>query len=80
MLKPLGELPGDVIGFEAEGEIQESDYRDVLMPAVRDVWDRGEDVRIVLVFPRWEGMSSGAGWQDLKLGSNTSGAGSGSRS
>ena len=38
------------------------------MPAVRDVWDRGEDVRIVLVFPRWDGMSSGAGWQDLKLG------------
>ena len=23
---------------------------------------------MVLVFPRWEGMSSGAGWQDLKMG------------
>ena len=68
MLKPLDGLPVNVIGFEAEGEIQEADYRDTLLPAVRDVWDRGEDVRIVLVFPRWEGMSSGAGWQDLKMG------------
>ena len=68
MLKPLEGLPDGVIGFEADGEIREDDYRDTLLPAVRDVWSRGEDVRIVLVFPRWEGMSSGAGWQDLKLG------------
>ena len=68
MLKRLEGLPINVIGFQAEGEIQEADYRDTLLPAVRDVWDRGEDVRIVLVFPRWDGMSSGAGWQDLKMG------------
>jgi SpoIIAA-like len=68
MLVPLANLPAGVIGFEANGEIVESDYRDVLMPAVRGVWERGEDVRIVLVFPRWQGMSPGAGWQDLKMG------------
>lgn len=38
------------------------------MPAVRDVWERGEDVRIVLVFERFDGMSSRAAWRDLKLG------------
>ncbi|HEX5936985.1 MAG TPA: STAS/SEC14 domain-containing protein [Actinomycetota bacterium] len=68
MLIPLAGLPAGVIGFEADGEIHESDYRDILMPAVRAVWERGEDVRIVLVFPRWGGMSPGAGWQDLKMG------------
>ena len=68
MLKPLEGLPDGVIGFEADGEIEAADYQDVLLPAVRGVWDRGEDVRLVLVFPRWDGMSSGAGWQDIKMG------------
>jgi hypothetical protein len=60
MLKPIEGLPHGVIGFEAEGEVRSSDYTDVLMPAVREVWDRGDDVRVVLVFERWEGMTSGA--------------------
>ncbi|HEU4864895.1 MAG TPA: STAS/SEC14 domain-containing protein [Actinomycetota bacterium] len=68
MLKSIEGLPAGVIGFEAEGEIRSSDYADVLMPAVREVSDRGEDVRVVLVFERWDGMSSGAVWQDLKMG------------
>jgi SpoIIAA-like len=38
------------------------------MPAVREVWERGDEVRIVLVFERWDGMSFGAAWEDLKVG------------
>jgi SpoIIAA-like len=68
MLRPIADLPEGVLGFEATGEIQASDYRDVLMPAVREVWERGDEVRIVLVFERWEGMSFGAAWEDLKVG------------
>lgn len=68
MLQRIEGLPHGVIGFEAEGEIRSSDYTDVLMPAVQEFWDRGDDVRIVLVFERWEGMSSGAVWKDLKMG------------
>ena len=68
MLQRIEGLPQGVIGFEAEGEIRSSDYTDVLMPAVQEFWDRGDDVRIVLVFERWEGMSSGAVWKDLKMG------------
>jgi SpoIIAA-like len=68
VLKPIEGLPSGVIGFEAAGRIEASDYRDVLLPAVRDMSERGEAVRIVLVFERFEGMSSGAVWRDLKLG------------
>ena len=68
MLQPIADLPEGVLGFEASGEIQPSDFRDVLMPAVRDVWERGDEIRIVLVFERWDGMSSGAVWEDLKVG------------
>ena len=67
MLQAISDLPDGVLGFEATGEIQ-ADYRDVLMPAVREVWERGDEVRIVLVFERWDGMSSGAAWEDLKVG------------
>jgi len=68
MLKPIKDLPDGVIGFEAVGELHASDYEDELMPAVRRIWERGADIRIVLVFERWEGMSGGAAWQDLKAG------------
>ena len=68
MLRPIDGLPEGVLGYQATGEIQASDYGDVLMPAVKEVWDRGEEVRIVLVFEQWEGMSPGAAWDDLKMG------------
>ncbi len=68
MLQPIADLPDGVLGFEAAGEIHASDYRDVLMPAVREVWERGDKVRIILVFERWDGMSSRAAWEDLKVG------------
>ena len=80
MLQPIADLPEGVLGFEASGEIQPSDHRDSLMPAVRDVWERGDEIRIVLVFERWSGMSSGAVREDLKVGMKHLTKWSGSRS
>ena len=68
MLEAMQGLPEGVIGFEAKGKLHTSDYTDVLQPAIRQVLDRGDDVRIVLVFETFEGMSVEAVWQDLKLG------------
>jgi hypothetical protein len=68
MLEPLGDLPEGVIGFRAVGEIHADDYRDVLQPALQQVLDRGENVRIVLEFPGFDGISAGATWEDLKMG------------
>ena len=68
MIEQLDQLPDNVLGFTARGEIQASDYRDVLLPAIRQVLERGDDLRVVLVFDRWDGMSGGAMWQDLKMG------------
>ena len=53
MLNPIADLPQGVLGYEASGEIQASDYGGVLMPAVKE---------------HWEGMSAGAAWDDLKMG------------
>ena len=68
MLKTMTGLPEGVIGFEGDGELRADDYRNVLLPAVEAVIKRGEKVRIVLVFERFDGLSGGALWQDLKMG------------
>jgi hypothetical protein len=68
MLKTLDDLPDGVLGFEADGEIGADDYRKVLLPALQQQLAAGHDVRVVLVFRQWDGMTGGALWQDLKMG------------
>lgn len=68
VLEPIADLPDGVVGFEAVGRIEASDYTDVLMPAIDGLIEQGRDIRIVLVFERFDGMSAGGARQDLKLG------------
>ena len=77
MLKELSDLPTGVIGFEVAGEIKAEDYRDVVLPALERAAAGGE-VRFVVVIPEFHGMSGGAVWQDLKVGSSTCERGSAS--
>ena len=67
MLSPLTDLPAGVVGFEASGKLEEKDYVDVLMPALQAAAAAGE-VRVVIVMPKFEGLTPGAFWQDLKMG------------
>lgn len=68
MLKTIDDLPDGVLGFEADGEIHSDDYQEVLIPAVEAQIATGDGVRVLLVFPEWGGLSSGAAWDDLKMG------------
>jgi hypothetical protein len=68
VLKPIAGLPEGVIGFEAAGRIEASDFTDALMPAVHDLVERGKSIRIVLLFEQFDGMSARAAWEDLRLG------------
>jgi len=67
MLEPLSDLPDGVIGFTSHGKLHASDYKDVLLPAIETARAKG-DVRIVLVFERFDGISGGALWEDLNMG------------
>ena len=67
MIKVLSDLPAGVIGFETEGELRAEDYRDVLLPAITAAAEAGP-LRVLIVFPKWDGMSGGAMWQDMKMG------------
>ncbi len=68
MIERLTGLPDGVIGFEANGELHADDYKTVLLPSIEEQLAAGHDLRVVLVFEQWDGMSGGALWQDLKLG------------
>jgi hypothetical protein len=68
VLERLTDLPDGVIGFAGHGKLHASDYTDVLLPAVQEVLDAGDDLRVVLVFEDWDGISGGALWQDAKMG------------
>jgi hypothetical protein len=68
MIEPLSGMPEGVIGFEAVGEVHSADYVEVLVPAIEQAATSG-GIRLVYVFgERFEGYSSGASWQDAKLG------------
>jgi len=68
MIRQLSDLPDGVLGFEADGKIQADDYKDTLIPAIEGVIADGHDVRIVMIFPEFGGLSAGAAWEDLKMG------------
>jgi stage II sporulation SpoAA-like protein len=68
MIETITGLPSGVLGFEIDGELHADDYQNVLLPAVQAAIRRGERIRIVLVFERFEGLSGGALWSDVKMG------------
>jgi hypothetical protein len=67
MISQLNGLPTGVIGFEASGKIAAEDYRDVILPALKQAATAG-DIRFLIVMRDFDGMSGGAIWQDLKVG------------
>jgi SpoIIAA-like len=69
MIKQLSDLPAGVIGFQAAGTMRAEDYRDVVIPAVEGAAENGE-IRFLIVIDSFDGMTGGALWQDLKLGTH----------
>jgi hypothetical protein len=67
MLNDIPDLPPGVIGFEVSGKLETEDYREILLPALQKAAADGE-VRIVIVIPKFGGITGGAVWQDLKMG------------
>ena len=64
MFDSITGLPEGVVGFEAVGKVEASDYEGVLMPAIARSAEAGE-VRLVLVLgDRFAGYSPGAMRED----------------
>jgi hypothetical protein len=69
MLELLAGFPENVIAIEAVGEVEAGDYREVLVPATEAALEANDKIRLLYVLgERFEGVSAGAAWEDLKLG------------
>jgi hypothetical protein len=61
--------PEGVVAIRAVGQVDGSDYEQVLAPAVDEALERRGEVRLVYVLgPDFDGYTLGAGWEDAKLG------------
>jgi hypothetical protein len=69
MIEPLQGMPPGVLGFEAKGEVEAEDYREVLRPAIDKAVEEHGKVRVLYVLgPEFEDYEGGAMFQDAKLG------------
>ena len=69
MIRLLRGMPAGVLGLEAVDDVEEEDYRDVLVPAVEAAIAEHGKVRLVYVLgPEFDEYEGEAVWEDLKLG------------
>jgi hypothetical protein len=69
MVKLIPDLPGNIIGATASGQVSASDYETVLVPAVENAIRQHGSVRFLYhIGKEFESYSPGAMWDDMKLG------------
>jgi hypothetical protein len=69
MIKLLSGMPAGVLGLEAVDDVEEEDYRNVVVPAVEAALAEHGKVRLVYVLgPEFDEYEEDAVWEDLKLG------------
>jgi hypothetical protein len=72
MIEPLTDLPDDVIGLRFSGHVTKDDYRNAILPPLKERIDRGEKVRLVVVIDKdFDRFEAGALWEDLRFGLGT---------
>lgn len=69
MIEQLEGMPPGVLGFQAKGEVEADDYRNVLRPALDEAIEEHGKVRVLYVLgPEFEEYEGGAMLEDAKLG------------
>ena len=69
MIELMTDLPDNVVGFTASGEVSEDDYENILIPAMEAKFDGYDKIRALYNFgPDYEKFDRGAGWDDAKVG------------
>lgn len=69
MIELIEGLPGNALGLQAKGEVTGEDYERVVIPAVDELREREQKIRLLyLLGPEFEGFTAGAMWDDAKVG------------
>lgn len=67
MVEQIEDMPKGTVGFHASGEVTREDYRQVLVPALRDAVEAGEVRMLYIADGKFE-MDGGAVLEDAKTG------------
>jgi hypothetical protein len=69
MIRLINDLPDTIVGIEAVGRVEASDYETVLEPAVKAHLERHDKVRLLYVLgEEFDRYAPGAALEDAKLG------------
>ena len=69
MIELISDLPDNVVGIVASGQVSASDYEAVFVPTVESRLKRLDKLRLLYrLGPEFKGFTAGAMWDDLKLG------------
>jgi len=69
MIRLIDDLPDNVLGLEAVGEVRAGDYKAVLDPAIDAALETHDTINLLYVLgDEFEGYSGGAMWEDTKVG------------
>jgi hypothetical protein len=69
MIDLISDLPENVLGLEARGEVTHEDYEKVLIPAVETQLEAHRKARVLYVLgSEFSGYSMAAMWDDAKVG------------
>ncbi len=69
MIDLIPDLPDNVLGIEAKGEVTGEDYEQVLIPAVERHLEGHDKVRLLyLLGADFDGYAMAAIWDDTKIG------------
>lgn len=65
----MKDLPDNVLGLAASGEIEDDDYEDTVIPAVEELLQRHDTARILYLLDEdFERFEADAMWEDTKMG------------
>jgi hypothetical protein len=69
MISPMPNLPDNIAGFIATGQVTANDYETVLIPAIELKLKDHDKIRIIYQLDAsFEDFSAGAMWDDMKMG------------
>jgi hypothetical protein len=68
VIEPLDDMPAGTIGFRATGRVTRDEYRDVLLPPMREAAEAGEVRMVFAIGPGFEEFEAGALMEDTKAG------------
>ena len=68
MLQRLHNMPDGTVGFRIDGDVEDEDYAEILVPALKAAVDSGQGLRALYLIEDLDDVEGNGLWEDTKLG------------